>query len=298
MVTCLEACQTVLLSNCFKTCKSRMPGLVVGVCHTNHDSYHDSTGDTNLKHKRWRFDFEMLFGDMAQEQNQALSEEVESINAIYGDNTLAPSSSSNTYILTPSFHPTSLRISFPQTYPDVVPVILGPESTQSSLQPSTTTKKGDAAEFADLARQVLQSCFRAGEPCIFDLVEELKSQIEQRDYSASSTTDPASLSSDGEDSASETGYTSDSSSSAAATTGRTSTLGTAASGAVSAVYNALIRTHHVTSRKKVGKVKKMAVHELRYLLIRSGGSPGLMYAEGSEESLKGWIAGVSVCGFP
>ena len=71
-------------------------------------------------------------------------------------------------------------------------------------------------------------------------------------------------------------------------------MGSAANGAVSAVYNALIRTHHVTSRKKVGKVKKAAHHELRYLLIRSGGSPGLMYAEGSEDSLKGWIANVSV----
>lgn len=226
---------------------------------------------------------------MAAEDNQALSEELESINAIYGENTLAQTPSSETYVLSPSFHPTSLRISFPSNYPETIPVVLGPESSSAS------SKKGDAADFADLARQVLQSCFRAGEPCIFDLIEELKTQVENRDYA--STTDPASLSSDGEDasdSASEAGYSSDyPSSSSVATTGKTATLG-AASGTVSAVYNALIRTHHVTSRKKVGKVKKMAVHELRYLLIRSGGSPGLMYAEGSEESLKDWISGVSV----
>jgi len=225
---------------------------------------------------------------MAAEDNQALAEELESINAIYGENTLAQTPSPETYILSPSFHSTSLRISFPSSYPETIPVILGPEAS------SANSKKGEAADFADLARQVLQSCFRAGEPCIFDLVEELKTQIEQRDYA--STTDLASLSSDGEDasdSASEAGYSSDTPSSSVATTGKTATLG-AASGAVSAVYNALIRTHHVTSRKKVGKVKKMAVHELRYLLIRSGGSPGLMYAEGSEESLKDWISGVSV----
>jgi len=220
-------------------------------------------------------------------ENEALTEELESINAIYGETVLVPTSSPETYILSPSFHPISLRISFPSTYPNTTPVILGPESSSAS------SKKGEAADFADLARQVLQSCFRAGEPCIFDLVEELKTQVEQGDYA--STTDPPFLTSDGEDasdSASEAGYSSDTSS-AAATTGKTATLG-AASGAVSAVYNALIRTHHVTSRKKVGKVKKMAVHELRYLLIRSGGSPGLMYAEGSEESLKDWISGVSV----
>jgi len=226
---------------------------------------------------------------MAGVDNQALDEELESINAIYGDNTLAQTSSPETYILSPSFHQTSLRISFPFSYPETTPVVLGPESSSAS------SKKGEAAEFTHLARQVLQSCFRAGEPCIFDLVEELRTRVEQRDYA--STTDPDSLSSDGEgasDSASEAGYSSDTSSSVG-TTGKTATLG-AASGAASAVYNALIRTHHVTSRKKVGKVKKMAVHELRYLLIRSGGSPGLMYAEGSEESLKDWISGVSVSG--
>lgn len=150
----------------------------------------------------------------------------------------------------------------------------------------------------------MHSCFQPGSPCIFDFIEELKSELEKRDY-AEADQDAASLSSDysGSDTA-EGGYASDTSFSveekpapnpATDTTGRaTSGLAKAATGTANVLYNALIRTHHVTSRKKVGKVKKMAHHELKYLLIRSGGSPGLMYAEGDEESLQGWIAGVSV----
>jgi hypothetical protein len=55
-------------------------------------------------------------------------------------------------------------------------------------------------------------------------------------------------------------------------------------------FNALIRTHHVTSRKKVARVKKAAHKKLDYLLIRSGGSPGLMYAEGDEEEVINWVS--------
>ncbi|KAI1341879.1 hypothetical protein F5Y15DRAFT_350471 [Xylariaceae sp. FL0016] len=54
---------------------------------------------------------------------------------------------------------------------------------------------------------------------------------------------------------------------------------------------ALIRTHHITSRKKLQKVKKAAAHySLPLVLVRSGGSPGIMYAEGSDEvRVSGWV---------
>lgn len=66
------------------------------------------------------------------------------------------------------------------------------------------------------------------------------------------------------------------------------------------LFAALIRTHHVTSRKKLQRVKKAAATHLGplpssswYVLIRSGGAPGIMYAESrSEEAVAGWVAAV------
>ncbi|KAI0392468.1 hypothetical protein F5Y17DRAFT_357072 [Xylariaceae sp. FL0594] len=59
----------------------------------------------------------------------------------------------------------------------------------------------------------------------------------------------------------------------------------------SRVFTALIRTHHITSRKKLQRVKKAASqHSLPFVLIRSGGSPGIMYAEGTEADVSGWVS--------
>lgn len=58
------------------------------------------------------------------------------------------------------------------------------------------------------------------------------------------------------------------------------------------LYNALIKTHHITSRKKVSKLKKEAHSETEFVLIRSGGSPGLMYVEGAENGVKEWVDAV------
>ena len=58
------------------------------------------------------------------------------------------------------------------------------------------------------------------------------------------------------------------------------------------LYHALIRTHHITSRKKVTKIKKAAAKHTDYVLIRSGGSPGIMYCEGSEEGVNEWVSNV------
>jgi len=246
----------------------------------------------------------------------ALTDEIESINAIFGDNTLSltktPSSSSETQthilILTLPFHSTSLRLAFPHDYPASVPSVLGPESSlslpthstasSSSTSVSSTTsgsitlaaaKKGEAADFAAEARRVLEGCWRVGEPCVFDLVEELREGVEKaqqhRDSEASQARavtggeesgkdDAASVfSSDGEGGTSdlesdEEASTTSTTPTPTATTAKTSpnhltSLGgkaasaaSAAAGGATVVFNALIRTHHVTSRKKVGKVKK------------------------------------------
>ena len=60
------------------------------------------------------------------------------------------------------------------------------------------------------------------------------------------------------------------------------------------IYNALIRTHHITSRKKVASLKKAAEKYACYALLRSGGSPGIMYCEGSEGGVRDWVTTVQV----
>ena len=61
-----------------------------------------------------------------------------------------------------------------------------------------------------------------------------------------------------------------------------------------AVWNALIRAHHITSRKKVAKLKQAAGDNALFVLLRSGGSPGIMYVEGSREGVERWVSVVHV----
>lgn len=60
------------------------------------------------------------------------------------------------------------------------------------------------------------------------------------------------------------------------------------------LFTTLIRTHHITSRKKLHRVKKTAAQfALPFVLVRSGGSPGIMYAEGHDEAaVSGWVAAI------
>lgn len=61
------------------------------------------------------------------------------------------------------------------------------------------------------------------------------------------------------------------------------------------MFNALIRTHHITSRKKVAKLKQAADSHNVFALLRSGGAPGIMYVEGEEKGVRGWVETVHVC---
>ncbi len=60
------------------------------------------------------------------------------------------------------------------------------------------------------------------------------------------------------------------------------------------LFHALIRTHHITSRKKVAHLRKAASKYDCYALLRSGGCPGIMYCKGSEEAIKEWVGAVQV----
>lgn len=56
------------------------------------------------------------------------------------------------------------------------------------------------------------------------------------------------------------------------------------------MYHALVRTHHITSRKKVAALKAAAKKLECFALLRSGGIPGVMYVEGKEEKkTQAWI---------
>ncbi|POS70428.1 hypothetical protein DHEL01_v211179 [Diaporthe helianthi] len=65
-------------------------------------------------------------------------------------------------------------------------------------------------------------------------------------------------------------------------------------GTTKTLFITLIRTHHVTSRKKLQRVKKAAAHfDIPFVLVRYGGSPGLMYAESHEgNNLGSWVSAV------
>ncbi|KAF4555055.1 Hypothetical protein D9617_3g021240 [Elsinoe fawcettii] len=101
-----------------------------------------------------------------------LEDEITSINAIYTENTLNIISRPPTTcaLLLPS-HPISLRLEFPIDYPDAPPSILGTQSVGDDIP------KGLGSEVVDLARRILADIYIPGSPCIYDLIEELSSQL-------------------------------------------------------------------------------------------------------------------------
>jgi hypothetical protein len=61
---------------------------------------------------------------------------------------------------------------------------------------------------------------------------------------------------------------------------------------MSSSWNALIRTHHITSRKKVAKLRAAASNYNVYALLRYGGCPGIMYCQGTESGVRDWVSSV------
>ncbi|EXJ95926.1 hypothetical protein A1O1_01051 [Capronia coronata CBS 617.96] len=56
------------------------------------------------------------------------------------------------------------------------------------------------------------------------------------------------------------------------------------------MYHALIRTHHITSRKKIASLKAASKTHQCFALLRSGGVPGVMYVRGSDKSnVQRWV---------
>ena len=54
----------------------------------------------------------------------------------------------------------------------------------------------------------------------------------------------------------------------------------------------VIRTHHITSRKKIAKLRAAASNYNVYALLRYGGCPGVMYCQGTEAGVRDWVSTV------
>lgn len=107
--------------------------------------------------------------------SEELLEEVNSINAIYGDDTITClGETSNIYALTlPSQPNISLRVDFAPDYPDAPPSILGTQHVGND------TAKGEGNSIVDLVRSILAEIYSPGAPCIFDLIEESNQRLQQ-----------------------------------------------------------------------------------------------------------------------
>ncbi|AEO62749.1 d1cb9519-923e-4e4c-9685-462393a71745 [Thermothielavioides terrestris] len=103
--------------------------------------------------------------------SEALLDEIEAINSIYGDTTLsrsAPDQDPTLFVLTLPGDTASLRLQFPPTYPDVPPVVLGTQSSGSA------GKRGDAARDLALFRTAVSEVYEPGQVCLFDAIEKVQ----------------------------------------------------------------------------------------------------------------------------
>jgi len=103
--------------------------------------------------------------------NEDLHNEVEAINSIYGDGSLATTDEEDVFILRLPQQDASIRVKFPHDYPSSPPVVLG---TQSS---GDHARKGEAAHIVSVFRGSLGKLFQPGEVCLFDVIEEVNTLL-------------------------------------------------------------------------------------------------------------------------
>lgn len=107
--------------------------------------------------------------------NDAIEDELTSINSIFDENTLSVvDESTRLYSLKLAYLPSViLRIEFPLDYPDAPPSILGTQSVGQDVP------KGMGTRAVDVVRNVLAEVYRPGEACIYDLLEESREVLER-----------------------------------------------------------------------------------------------------------------------
>lgn len=104
---------------------------------------------------------------------EELDDEITSINSIYGEQTLGRLwDESHLYALSLPAQPSiSVRVVFPDNYPDAPPSVLGTQSIGDDVA------KGDGAYLVELLREILAEVYIPGAPCIFDLIEEADQRL-------------------------------------------------------------------------------------------------------------------------
>jgi hypothetical protein len=107
--------------------------------------------------------------------NDAIQDELTSINSIFDEGTLSPINEENgTFSLRlPSFPSITLRIEFPADYPDAPISVLGTQSVGQDVP------KGMGSRAVGVVRDVLAEVYRPGEACIYDLLEEVREALEK-----------------------------------------------------------------------------------------------------------------------
>ncbi|KAL1302927.1 hypothetical protein AAFC00_003249 [Neodothiora populina] len=106
--------------------------------------------------------------------DDALEDEILSINAIYSESTLTVLSRNPIIcaLALPGEHSITLRLEFPDSYPDAPPSILGTQSVGENVG------KGEGTQVVEISRSVLAEIYQPGSPCIFDLVEESNQRLQ------------------------------------------------------------------------------------------------------------------------
>ncbi|KAF1363526.1 UPF0029-domain-containing protein [Lizonia empirigonia] len=104
----------------------------------------------------------------------AIEDELTSINAIFGEETLSPidANASLFSLRLPYFASIVLRVEFPKDYPDAPPSILGTQSVGDDVP------KGMGSRAVDVVRDVLAHVYRPGEACVYDLLEDTREALE------------------------------------------------------------------------------------------------------------------------
>jgi len=102
-----------------------------------------------------------------------LENEVEAINSIYGEGSLEAEVAAgvHSYVLHLPNQSVSLKLRFPDNYPDGPPEVLGPHSSGDQ------TKRGDAAHVLDMFREAVVRLFQPGEVCLYDVIEDVTNSL-------------------------------------------------------------------------------------------------------------------------
>ncbi|KAK2048941.1 RWD domain-containing protein [Colletotrichum somersetense] len=102
-----------------------------------------------------------------------LTDEIEALNSIYGDDTLRPSPPNYVLALPGGPGATSLTLRFPDSYPDVPPEVLGTHSAGENAP------RGAGARDLAIFRDAVANVYQPGAVCLFDAVEEFSRLLEE-----------------------------------------------------------------------------------------------------------------------